>query len=76
METDMLVQHSIRSVAKGDVDELQDGRRQLPHVCEVELHRVLPRDRLCQAAPHLHSRNRSAQLHSAAFCGAGCCVLQ
>ena len=59
METHMLVQHSVRSVAKGDVDELQDRRRQLPHVCEVELHRVFPRNCFCEATPHLHRCNRS-----------------
>ena len=74
MGSHMLVQYSVWSVAKGDVDELQDRRRQLSHVCEVELHRVFPGHRFCQAAPHLYRHDSTST--ALIFCLLWCRMLQ
>ena len=47
------VEDPVWRVAKGDVDELQHGRRQLAHILEVQPHHLLLGHRLCEPAAHL-----------------------
>lgn len=49
------VEDPVRRVSECDIDELEYGRRKLPHICEVQLDHMVLLHGLCQAAPDLHT---------------------
>lgn len=59
--TYIAVEDPIWAVTKGDIDELQDGWRQLAHVCEVQLYDMFPGHSFCQATPDLHKQAQAPE---------------